>query len=129
MVLAILKTQKFGGLAASNDETVGLLVVLLPCVQVSLSYGLDAAVFRMKLDKPVLFEAVEKFTDVALDNVSANLKNTADFFSDLRLGQAAFQQFKNPRSDDVQGKHLTVVDIEDDAAIRAMRAPNALSNF
>jgi hypothetical protein len=58
MVLAILTTQKFGDVAASNDETVGLLVVLLPCVQVSLSYGLDAAVFRTKLDKPVLFEAL-----------------------------------------------------------------------
>src|ERR1700693_2487938 len=79
MVRAIRQTQEFGPITASNDEKVSVPLVLLVGIQVSLPCCLCSAVLFAELEKPVLFEALQEFTNVTFDNVVANTKFAADF--------------------------------------------------
>src|ERR1700724_523529 len=84
MVRTIRQTQEFGPITASNDEKVSVPVVLvLLGVQVSLPCDLCTAVVCAKLEKPVLFEALQEFMNIAFDNVAANTKFAADFLDHL----------------------------------------------
>jgi len=93
MVRTIRQTQEFGPITASNDETVSVPVVLLLCVQISHPCGLCAAILRPRLEKPVLFEALQEFTNVPFDNVAANTEFAADVLDHLGFRATALQHF------------------------------------
>jgi hypothetical protein len=125
MVLTIRQTQEFRPITASNDETVSVPVVLLLCLQISLPCGLCAAVLCAKLEKPVLFEALQEFTNVAFDNVSANTEFAADFIDHLGFGATALQHFKDFRTHKIEGEHLPVMDVENDSPVAVVSAPHS----
>ena len=125
MVRTIRQTQEFGPITASNDKKVSVPVVPLLGVQVSLPCGLYAAVLCPKLKKPVLFEALQEFTNVAFDNVVANTKFTADFLDHLGFGATALQHFKDFGTHKIEGEHLPVMDVENNCPVTVVSAAHS----
>ena len=123
MVRTIRQTQEFGPLTASNDEKVSVPVVLLLGVQINLRAVLYAAV--AKLEKPVLFEALQEFTNVAFDNVAPNAEFAADFLDHLGFRATALQHFKDFGSHKIEGEHLPVMDVENDCTIGVVSAAHS----
>jgi hypothetical protein len=80
-----------------------------------------------KLEKPVLFEALEEFTNVAFNNVVANTKFAADFLDHLSFGATALQHFKDFGAHEVEGEHLPVMDIENNSPVAVVSAPHSFS--
>ena len=125
MVRTIRQTQEFGPITASNDKKVSVPVVLLLGVQVSLPCGLCAAVLCAKLEKPVLFEALQEFTNVAFDNLVPNTKFAADFLDHLCFGATALQHFKDFGAHKIEGEHLPVMDVENDSPVAVVSAAHS----
>ena len=94
-------------------------------VQISLSCGLCAAVLRAKLEKPVLFEALQEFVNIAFDNVASNTEFVADFLGHLAFRATALQHFEDFGAHKIEREHLTVMDVENDSPIAAMSAPHS----
>jgi hypothetical protein len=125
MIRTIRQTQELGPFTASNDEKVRVPVVLLLGVQISLRAVLCAAVLCAKLEKPVLFEALQEFSNVAFDNVLANTEFAADFLDHLGFGATALQHFKDFGSHKIEGEHLPVLDVENDCTVGVVSAPHS----
>ena len=125
MVRTIGQTQEFGPVTASNEEKVAFPLVLLLYVQISLPCGLFAAVLCAKLEKPVLFEALQEFTNVSFDNVVANTEFAADFLDHLGFRVTAFQHFKDLGAHKIEGEHLAVTDVENDRPVAVVSAPHS----
>src|SRR5258708_25143664 len=125
MVRTIRQTQELGRITASNDEKVSVPIVLLLCVQISLPRGLCATVLRATLDKLVLFEALQEFTNVAFDNVAANTEFAADFLDHLGFRAAALQHFEDFGAHKVEGEHVAVMDVENDCPVAVVSASHA----
>jgi hypothetical protein len=125
MVRTIRQTQEFGPITASNDETVSVPVVLLLCVQISHPCGLCAAVLSTKLEKPVLFEAFQEFTNVAFDNFAANAEFDADFLDHLGFWATPLQHFENFGAHKIEREHLAVMDVENDCPVAVVSAPHS----
>ena len=125
MVRTVWQTQEFGPVTASNDEKVSVRVVLLLRVQISLPCGLRAAVLCAKLEKPMLFEALQEFTNVAFDNVVANTEFAADFLDHLGFRASALEHFKDFGAHKVEGEHLPVMDVENDCTGAVVSAPHS----
>jgi hypothetical protein len=125
MVRTIRQTQEFGPIPASNDEKVSVPVVLLLGAQISLPCGLCAAVLCAKLEKPVRFETLQEFTNVAFDNVAANTKFAADFLDHLGFGPTALQHFKDFGAHKIEGEHLSVMDVKNDSPVAVVSAAHS----
>lgn len=125
----IRKAQEFRSITARNDETVGVAVDLQLCAHTSLSAGSCAAVLRMGLKKLVFFEALQEVANVTLHNVGTNAEFAADFLDDLGFRPTAFQHSNDLGSHNVEGEHLTVMDVEDDGAIALVSASNSIGNL
>jgi hypothetical protein len=123
MIPTIRQTQELGPIAASNDEKVSVPVVLWLGVQINLPCALYAAV--AKLEKPVLFEALQEFTNVAFDNVLANLEFAADFLDHLGFRASALQHFKDFGAHKIEGEHLSVMDVENDCTVGVVSTPHS----
>ena len=125
MVRTIRQTQEFGPITASNDETVSVPVVLLLCVQISHPCGLCAAILRARLEKPVLFEALQEFTNVPFDNVVTNMEFSADFLDHLSFWATALQHFEDFGAHKIEREHLAVMDVENDCPVAVVSAPHS----
>jgi len=125
LVRTIRQTQEFGPITSSNDEEVSVPVVLLLCVQISLPSCLYAAVLSTKLEKPVLFEAFQEFTNVTLDNVAANTEFVADFLDHLGFRAIALQHFEYFGAHKIEREHLAVTDVENDRSVAAVSASHS----
>jgi hypothetical protein len=125
MVRTIRETQEFGPITPSNDEKVSIPVVLLLCVQISLRCGLCAAILCAILEKPVFFEALQEFANIAFDNVAANTEFVADFLDHLAFRATALQHFEDFRAHKIEREHLTVMDVENDSPVAAVSAPHS----
>jgi hypothetical protein len=129
MVRTVRQAQEFGPITASNDEKVSIAVVLLLCVQISLPCGLCAAILRARLEKPMLFEALQEFTNVSFDNVAANTEFAADVLDHLGFRATAFQHFEDFGAHKIEREHLAVTDVENDCPIAVVSAPHSVSYF
>jgi hypothetical protein len=87
--------------------------------------ALCAAVLYANLDKPVLFEAFQKLTNVALDNVGTNAEFAGDFLDHLSFRATALQHFEDLGAHEIEREHLAVVDVENYCPIAAMSAPHS----
>jgi hypothetical protein len=85
---------------------------------------LCAAVSCAKLEKPVLFEALQEFTNVAFDNVAPNTEFAADFLDHLAFRATALQHFEDFGAHKIEREHLTVMDVENDPPVAVVSAPH-----
>ena len=87
--------------------------------------GLCAAVWCARLDKPVLFETLHEFTNVAFDNVRTNAELPADFLDHLGFRATALQHFEDFGAYEIEGEHLAVMDVENDCPVAVVSAPHS----
>jgi hypothetical protein len=86
---------------------------------------LGAAVLYANLDKPVLFEAFQKLTNVALDNVGTNAEFPGDFLDHLSFWATALQHFEDFGAHKIEREHLAVMDVENDCPVAVVSAPHS----
>jgi hypothetical protein len=114
---------------ASNNKKVDIPVVLLLFVQISHPCGLCAAILRARLEKPVLFEALQEFTNVPFDNVAANTEFAADVLDHLGFRATAFQHFEDFGAHKIEREHLAVMDVENDCPVAVVSASHSFGYF
>jgi len=78
-----------------------------------------------RLEKPVLFEALQEFTNVAFHNVTANTEFAADFLDPLGFRATVLQPFKDFGAHEIEGEHLAVMDVENDRPVAVVSAPHS----
>jgi hypothetical protein len=88
--------------------------------------GLCAVVWRARLDKPVLFEALQEFTNVTFDNFGANAEFPAYFLDHPRFRATTLQHFEDFGAHKIEGEHLAVMDVENDCPVAVVSAPHSV---
>jgi hypothetical protein len=73
----------------------------------------------------VLFEALQKFTNVAFDNFAANTEFAANFLDHLGFRATSLQHFEDFGAHKIEGEHLAVMDVENDCAVAVVSAPHS----
>ena len=69
------------------------------------------------LNKVVFLETFQELSYIALDDIGPNSVTATDFIDDFEFGPAEFQHSEDLGSHDVEGEHVTVMDVQDDASI------------
>ncbi len=87
--------------------------------------ALCAAVWCARLDKPVLFEALQEFTNVAFDNFGTNAEFAADFLDHLGFRATTPQHFEDFGAHEIESEHLAVMDVENDCPVAVVSAPHS----
>jgi hypothetical protein len=77
-------------------------------------------------DETVFFEDLEEFPYIVFHTVTASAEFSDDLLDDLRLRESALEKFEDPGPDEVEVEHLPAPDIQDNSAILAVRAADAL---
>ena len=74
----------------------------------------------------MLLQGFDELSHVAFSQVSAHLELLADFVDNRGFGGPGHKKLKESRADEIEVEHPSLPDIQDNCAIRAVRAADAL---
>jgi hypothetical protein len=77
-------------------------------------------------EQMMLLEGYDELAHVAFGDFPAYFEFLADFVDDGGFGCAGLKKFEDPGPDKVEVEHLSLPDIQDNRAIPAVRAADAL---
>jgi len=72
----------------------------------------------------MLLQRLNEPAHIAFGDLSADFEPVADFIDDCRLRCSSFKKLEDARTDQVEGEHLSLPDIQDNGAIPAVCAAN-----
>jgi hypothetical protein len=70
----------------------------------------------------VFLERLDKFTQICRCRNALDPKLDRELIRDFGLHQALLQEFKDPRSNEIEAEHLPAANVEDGCSVRTMRS-------
>jgi len=74
----------------------------------------------------MLVQRLDEFEHIGTYHFPAGPIRTADFLGDSCLVISTLHQFEDLGSDNIQAKHLTVMDVEENSSIHCLGSPNCV---
>jgi hypothetical protein len=85
-----------------------------------------SAICSRIFEQVMSLQGFDELADVAFSDAPAHFEFLADFVDDGGFGCPGLKKFEDPGSDEVEIEHLSLPDIQDNRAILAVRAADAL---
>ncbi len=71
-------------------------------------------------------QTLDEIENVRAHRISGHLVIAADFVGDVRLVVSLLHEFEDFGPDDIQAKHLAVMNVEENSSVHCLRSPNCV---